>query len=185
MDLMGSDPHLGELIVGQELLAKRVKELGERISKDFAGKQPILVGVLKGAFMFMSDLAKSVDLPIDFDFMAISSYGNATKSSGVVRILKDLDADIAGRDVIVVEDIIESGLTLQYLLRNLKARGPASVTICTLLLKRGLQSTELDIAYVGFEIPSYFVVGYGLDVGEKYRNLPFIAKYLEYPEKMQ
>ncbi|SHE43972.1 hypoxanthine phosphoribosyltransferase [Ferrithrix thermotolerans DSM 19514] len=173
------DSRIGAAVVDAVSLQNRVRELGEEISKDFAGKTPLLIGVLKGAFMFMSDLAKSITVPVEFDFMAISSYGSATKSSGVVRILKDLDTDIVGRDVIVVEDIIESGLTLQYLLRNLRARGPKSLTICTLLLKRGLQSAELKVDYVGFDIPADFVVGYGLDVAERYRNLPYIARYLE------
>ncbi len=182
MEPTQEDPHIGDLIVDSESLQLRIRELGEVISKDFNGKAPLLIGVLKGAFMFMSDLAKSITVPVEFDFMAISSYGSATKSSGVVRILKDLDADIAGRDVIVVEDIIESGLTLQYLLRNLKARGPESVTVCTLLLKRGLQRADLQVDYVGFEIPADFVVGYGLDVAERFRNLPFVARYIEDPE---
>jgi hypoxanthine phosphoribosyltransferase len=181
LDWLTSDPHIGEVLVDEQKLHARVQELGQEISRDYVGRSPMLVGVLKGAFMFMSDLAKAIDLPIEFDFMAVSSYGSATKTSGVVRILKDLDADIQGKDVIVVEDIVESGLTLQYLLRNLRARGPRSVSVCALLLKEGLQSTEIDLRYVGFSLPPDFVIGYGLDVAERYRNLPYIATYLENP----
>jgi hypoxanthine phosphoribosyltransferase len=135
------------------------------------------VGVLKGAFMFMSDLARSIDLPVEFDFMAVSSYGSATKTSGVVRIVKDLDLDLSGRDVLVVEDIVDSGLTLSYLRRNLMARGPASLEVCALLVREGLQRTDPDLRYVGFRIPPEFVVGYGLDVAERYRNLPYVCVY--------
>jgi hypoxanthine phosphoribosyltransferase len=181
MEWIDGDPHLGEILVDATRLQVRVQELANEISTDFEGRAPLLIGVLKGAFMFMSDLAKHIRLPVEFDFMAVSSYGSATKTSGVVRILKDLEIDIQGRDVIVVEDIVESGLTLQYLLRNLKARNPATLTVCSLLWKEGLQSTVLDVPYIGFSLPPDFVVGYGLDVAERYRNLPFIAKYIESP----
>jgi hypoxanthine phosphoribosyltransferase len=134
--------------------------------------------VLKGAFMFMADLARHIDLPVEFDFMAVSSYGSATKTSGVVRIVKDLDLDLTGRDVLVVEDIVDSGLTLNYLLKNLHARNPASLEVCALLLKTGQQKVEPPLRYVGFRIPSEFVVGYGLDVAESYRNLPYVCTYL-------
>ena len=175
------DPHLGEVIVSAEQLGTRIAELGRQITADYEGRAPLLVGVLKGAFMFMADLARAIDLPVDQDFMAVSSYGNATKTSGVVRILKDLDTDLTGRDVLIVEDIIDSGLTLAYLRKNLLARNPASVEVCALLVREGLQKTELDLRYVGFAIPPEFVVGYGLDVAERYRNLPFIARYVQEP----
>lgn len=171
------DPDIGEVIVSAEDLASRIAELGAAITADYGADAPLLVGVLKGAFLFMADLARQIDLPVEFDFMAVSSYGNATKSSGVVRIVKDLDLDLSGRHVLIVEDIIDSGLTLAYLRRNLLARNPASVEVCALLVREGLQKTALDLRYVGFEIPPDFVVGYGLDVAERYRNLPFIAAY--------
>ena len=173
------DPHLvGEVISSTEL-SNRVAELGAEISRDYQGKNLLLVGVLKGAFLFMSDLARQIEVPVEFDFMAVSSYGAATQTSGVVRILKDLDIDLTGRDVIVVEDIIDSGLTLSYLVRNLKFRNPASISVCALLVKDGVDPTELELRYVGFNIPQEFVVGYGLDVAERYRNLPYIALYDE------
>ncbi len=171
------DPALGPVVVSQDALRRRIAELGQEITKDYSGRAPLLVGVLKGAFVFMSDLARAIDLPVEFDFMAVSSYGSATKTSGVVRILKDLDLDLSGRDVLLVEDIIDSGLTLTYLRRNLGARQPASVEVCALLVKEGLQREPLDLRYVGFAIPPEFVVGYGLDVGERYRNLPYICRY--------
>lgn len=176
-----SDPHLGRVIVSEQDLRNRVAELGARITEDYRDRAPLLVGVLKGAFVFMADLARSIDLHVEFDFMAVASYGSATRSSGVVRIVKDLDVDLTGRDVIIVEDIIDSGLTLAYLRKNLLARNPASVEVCALLVREGLQKTELDLRYVGFSIPPDFVVGYGLDVREQYRNLPFIAGYIEDP----
>lgn len=162
------------LISGEEIQAK-VRELGETITADYDGKHPLLVGVLKGAFVLMADLSRHVRLPVEFDFMAVSSYGAATQTSGVVRILKDLDHDIEGRHVLLVEDIVDSGLTLNYLLKNLRARRPASLEVCALLQKEGLQKVELDIRYEGFTIPAEFVVGYGLDFAEKFRNLPYIA----------
>ncbi|MGH9121549.1 MAG: hypoxanthine phosphoribosyltransferase [Acidimicrobiales bacterium] len=173
----GLDPCLGRVVVPAEKVARRVEELGAEITRDYRGRAPLLVGVLKGAFIFLSDLARAIDLPVEIDFMAVSSYGSATRTSGVVRILKDLDLDLTGRDVILVEDIVDSGLTLSYLRRNLAARGPATLAVCALLVKDGLQSTHLDLAYEGFRIPPDFVVGYGLDVGERYRNLPFICLY--------
>ncbi|MFZ4516006.1 MAG: hypoxanthine phosphoribosyltransferase [Acidimicrobiia bacterium] len=172
------DPALGRVIVGADALQARVREIGQQITTDYAGKPPLLVGVLKGAFMFMSDLARAIDLPVEFDFMAVSSYGAATRSSGVVRIIKDLELDLTGRHVLIVEDIVDSGLTLAYLRRNLLARGPASVEVCALLLKEGLQKTDPELKYLGFTIPPEFVVGYGLDVGERYRSLPLIAQYV-------
>ncbi len=162
---------VGEPVVTAEALAERVAELGAAITADYAQDAPLLVGVLKGAMIFMSDLARAIDLPVDVDFMAVSSYGSATRTSGVVRIVKDLDANLEGRHVLVVEDIIDSGLTLNYLRRYLQARRPASLEVCALLVKEGEQRVPLDLRYVGFKIPSAFVVGYGLDVGERYRNL--------------
>jgi hypoxanthine phosphoribosyltransferase len=171
------DPKLGALVVDEHELQQRIRELGKEISSDYTLNPPLLVGVLKGAFMFMSDLARSIDLPVEFDFMAVSSYGSATRTSGVVRIMKDLDLDLTDRHVVIVEDIVDSGLTLAYLRKNLRARGPASLEVCALLVKEGLQKVDLDLKYVGFTIPPDFVVGYGLDVAERYRNLPYIAKY--------
>lgn len=171
------DPHLGRVVVGADELAARVAELGKALTADYEDRPPLLVGVLKGAFMFMGDLSRAVALPVEFDFMAVSSYGSATRTSGVVRILKDLDLDLTGRHVVIVEDVVDSGLTLAYLRKNLLARGPASLEVCALLVKEGLQKADLDLRYVGFRIPPVFVVGYGLDLGERYRNLPFVAEY--------
>jgi hypoxanthine phosphoribosyltransferase len=172
-----SDPNVGRVVVDADELQERVTGLGKDITSDYGDRPPLLVGVLKGAFMFMSDLARAIDLPVEFDFMAVSSYGSATRTSGVVRIIKDLDLDLTGRHVLIVEDIVDSGLTLAYLRKNLAARGPASLAVCALLLKEGLQKVDPDLRYVGFRIPPAFVVGYGLDVGERYRNLPYIAEY--------
>jgi hypoxanthine phosphoribosyltransferase len=171
------DPDVGPVVVSEEQLAARVTELGKEITADYEGRAPLLVGVLKGAFMFMSDLARAIDLPVELDFMAVSSYGSATKTSGVVRIIKDLDADLTGRHVLLVEDIVDSGLTLAYLRKNLAARSPMSLEVCSLLVKEGLQKVDPDLRYVGFRIPPVFVVGYGLDIDERYRNLPFVAEY--------
>jgi hypoxanthine phosphoribosyltransferase len=176
--MLEPDPNLGELVVPEEDLQRRITELGAEITKDYAGRAPHLVGVLKGAFVFMSDLARAIDLPVEFDFMAVSSYGSATKTSGIVRIVKDLDLDLSDRHVIVVEDIVDSGLTLAYLRKNLLARNPASLEVCALLVKEGLQRGDPDLKYVGFSIPPKFVVGYGLDVAERYRNLPHICMYV-------
>ena len=168
---------VGRIVIGEAELRDRVLELGRSITADYAGRPPLLVGVLKGAFVFMSDLSRAIDLPVEFDFMAVSSYGSATRSSGVVRIIKDLDVDLTDRHVLIVEDIVDSGLTLAYLRKNLAARHPASLEVCALLVKEGLQRVELDLRYVGFRIPPVFVLGYGLDVAERYRNLSFIAEY--------
>ena len=172
------DPLLGPVVVPTDELQDRIAALGKEITADYAGRPPLLVGVLKGAFMFMSDLARAINLPVEFDFMALSSYGSATRTSGVVRILKDLDLDLSDRHVLIVEDVVDSGLTLAYLRRNLGARGPRSLEVCALLVKDGLQKVDLDLRYVGFRIPPRFVVGYGLDVAERYRNLPEIFEYL-------
>jgi len=169
---------IGRIVVDEVELQQRISELGKDITSDYAENPPLLVGVLKGAFMFMSDLARAIDLPVEFDFMAVSSYGSATRTSGVVRIVKDLDLDLTGRHVIIVEDIVDSGLTLQYLRKNLRSRGPASLEVCALLVKEGLQKGDPDLKYVGFRIPPDFVIGYGLDVAERFRNLPYIAEYV-------
>ena len=161
----------GRVVVSAEDLGRRGRALGAEITADYEGRAPLLVGVLKGAFMFMSDLARAIDLPVEFDFMAISSYGHSTRSSGVVRIVKDLDIDLTDRDVIIVEDIIDSGLTLNYLRRNLLARNPASLEVCALLVRDDHRLAEGILRYEGFRIPSDFVVGYGLDAGERFRNL--------------
>ena len=171
-------PEVGPIVIGEAELQARIGALGADITRDYEGRPPLLVGVLKGAFMFMSDLSRAIDLPVEFDFMAVSSYGSATRSSGVVRIIKDLDLDLGGRHVLVVEDIVDSGLTLAYLRKNLLAREPASLEVCALLVKEGLQRVDLDLRYVGFTIPPSFVIGYGLDVGERWRNLPYIAEYV-------
>jgi hypoxanthine phosphoribosyltransferase len=170
-------PDVGRVIVSESELQARIAELGERITADYAGRPPLLVGVLKGAFMFMSDLSRAIDLPVDVDFMAVSSYGSATRTSGVVRIVKDLDVDLADRHVLVVEDIVDSGLTLNYLQRYLLARSPASLEVCALLVKDEQQRIDVDLKYVGFHIPSEFVIGYGLDVDERLRNLKAIYAY--------
>ena len=170
-------PDLGEVVVDAATLQARVAELGAQITLDYHGRAPLLIGVLKGAAMFMTDLARQIALPLEIDFMAVSSYGNATRTSGVVRIVKDLDIDLTGRDVIIVEDIVDSGLTLSYLRRTLAARGAASLEVCALLVREGLQKTDEDLRYVGFRIPPKFVVGYGLDFAEKYRNLPYVCVF--------
>ena len=166
---------VGEVLVSAADLQRRVAELGAQISRDYAGKPLLLIGVLKGAVFFLSDLMRHVDIPVEIDFMAVASYGSATKSSGVVRILKDLDAAIEGRDVLIVEDIVDSGLTLQYLMRNLGSRNPRTLEVCALLTKPERRKVDLPTRYVGFEIPDRFVVGYGLDYAERHRNLPFVA----------
>ena len=172
---LSSEPGLGEVLVSAEDLRHRVVELGEEISRDYAGRSLLLVGVLKGAVFFLSDLMRSIDIPVELDFMAVASYGSATDSSGVVRILKDLDDSIEGRDVLIVEDIVDSGLTLQYLMRNLGSRNPRTLEVCALLTKPERRKVDLPTRYVGFEIPNRFVVGYGLDYAERHRNLPFVA----------
>ncbi len=166
---------VGEVLVDEDSLASRIAELGAEVSSDYAGRDLLLVGVLKGAVFFMADFMRHVTVPCEVDFMAISSYGASTDSSGVVRILKDLDINIEARHVLVVEDIIDSGLTLSYLIRNLEAREPASLEVCALLTKPERREIEVPVRYVGFEIPNRFVIGYGLDFGERYRNLPYVA----------
>jgi hypoxanthine phosphoribosyltransferase len=163
------------VLIDEDALQTRIVELGEEISADYAGRDLVLLGVLKGAVFFMADLMRRLTMPCEIDFMAISSYGAATDSSGVVRILKDLDTNIEGRHVLVVEDIIDSGLTLSYLVRNLEARNPASLEICALLTKPARREIEVDVRYVGFEIPNRFVIGYGLDFAERYRNLRYVG----------
>jgi len=177
-DWVARDPMLGAVVVTQDQIARRVAELGQQITEDYADRPPLLVGVLKGAFVFLADLSRTIRLPLEMDFMAVASYGSATKTSGVVRIVKDLDLDLTGRHVIVVEDIVDSGLTLSYLRKSLLARGPESLAICTLLLKTGQQRANFDVEYVGFEIAPHFVVGYGLDVAERYRNLADLRVYV-------
>ncbi|WP_114855993.1 hypoxanthine phosphoribosyltransferase [Brachybacterium sp. YJGR34] len=168
-------PDVDRVLLDAEQIRERLAELGEQIAADYADEPPILVGVLRGAVMVMADLARSVDLPVEMDWMAVSSYGSGTKSSGVVRILKDLSGDITGRNVLIVEDVIDSGLTLKWLLSNLRSRGPRSVEVCTLLRKPDAARVEIDVKYVGFDIPNEFVIGYGLDYSEKYRNLPYVG----------
>ena len=169
------EPGVGEVLVTAEDLQRRVGELGREISQDYAGRPLLLVGVLKGAVFFLSDLMRAIDIHVEVDFMAVASYGSATDSSGVVRILKDLDIAIEGRDVLIVEDIVDSGLTLQYLMRNLGSRNPRTLEVCALLTKPERRKVDLPTRYVGFEIPDRFVVGYGLDYAERHRNLPFVA----------
>ena len=169
------DPAIGEILIDEETLAARVAELGAEVSADYEGRDLLLIGVLKGAVFFMADLMRHLTVACEVDFMAISSYGDATDSSGIVRILKDLDISIEGRDVLVVEDIIDSGLTLSYLIRNLESREPASLEVCALLTKPSRREIDVRVRYVGFEIPNKFVVGYGLDFAERYRNLPYVG----------
>jgi len=172
---MGQGLEIAEVLVEADALQRRVSELGAEISSDYAGRDLLLVCVLKGAVFFLSDLMRRIDVPCEVDFMAVASYGSSTDSSGVVRILKDLDAAIEGRDVLIVEDIVDSGLTLNYLLRNLRARGPASLEVCALLTKPDRRQVDLTARYVGFEIPNRFAIGYGLDHAERFRNLPYVA----------
>jgi hypoxanthine phosphoribosyltransferase len=164
-----------QVLIPEAEIQAKLAEMGAKITADYRDRSLLLVGVLKGAFVVMADLARHIELPLQFDFMAVSSYGAATKTSGVVRILKDLDHDLRDRDVLVVEDIVDSGLTLKYLLKNLAGRKPATLEVAALLRKEGIQQVDLDVRYVGFDIPNEFVVGYGLDYAEKYRNLPFIG----------
>ncbi|HEY5859383.1 MAG: hypoxanthine phosphoribosyltransferase [Actinomycetota bacterium] len=169
------EPDIEKVLISSEEIEAKLVEMGEAITRDYDGRSLLLVGVLKGAFVVMADLARHIRLPLEFDFMAVSSYGAATKSSGVVRILKDLDHDLEGRDVLLVEDIVDSGLTLKYLLKNLAARKPASLEVAAMLRKTGIQKVPLDLRYIGFDIPPEFVVGYGLDYAERFRNLPYVA----------
>jgi hypoxanthine phosphoribosyltransferase len=173
------DPQIGEILVQPDDLKQKVRDLGAQISADYRERDLLLVCVLKGAVFFLADLMRHIDIPCEVDFMAVSSYGSETDSSGVVRILKDLDRPIAGRDVLIVEDIVDSGLTLQYLMRNLGAREPASLEVCALLTKPERRKVELPTRYVGFEIPDKFAIGYGLDYVERYRNLPYVAALTE------
>ena len=166
---------IGEIIVQADDLQHRVRELGAEITRDYDGRDLLLVGVLKGAVFFLADLMRHIEIPCEVDFMAVASYGSATESSGVVRILKDLDTPIEGRDVLIVEDIVDSGLTLQYLMRSLEARGPASLEVCALLTKPTRRKVDLPARYIGFEIPDRFAIGYGLDHAERFRNLPYVA----------
>ena len=178
MDLDERDEHVGKLVVGEDVLHERIAALGKEITADYAGRPPLLIGVLKGAFMFMADFAREMGRhghPVELEFMAISSYGQRATSSGVVRILKDLDRDIAGRHVIVVEDVVDSGLTLSWLLRYLSGRGPASLEVVSLVRKPEAMQVEVPVKYVGFDLGNEFVVGYGMDYAEKYRELPFLG----------
>jgi hypoxanthine phosphoribosyltransferase len=172
-----ADPHIGSVVLTESQLAERISELGSQLSADYAGEAPLLVCVLRGAYVFLTDLARAIDLPVEIDFIAVSSYGSSTRTSGVVRLVKDLDVDLTGRHVILVEDIVDTGLTLRYLRRSLEARGPASLEVCALLARESADLEGLGVRYVGFTIPGDFVIGYGLDVSERYRNLPFIALF--------
>ena len=172
---MLQDDKIGEILVQADELQHRIREMAAEVSRDYAGKDLLLIGVLKGAVLFLADLIRELEIPCEVDFMAVSSYGSSTDSSGVVRILKDLDAPLEGRDVLIVEDIVDSGLTLQYLMRTLEARGPASLEVCALLTKPDRRQVETPARYVGFEIPDKFAIGYGLDFDERYRNLPYVA----------
>ena len=166
---------IGNVLITEEQIAEAVARMGREISADYEGKELLLVGILKGAFLTMADLARKITVPVEFDFMAVSSYGDATKSSGVVRILKDLDQEISNRHVVIVEDIVDTGLTLHYLLENLRVRQPASIEIAALLVKEGIQQIPIDVKYRGFDIPPDFVVGYGLDYTGLFRNLPYVT----------
>jgi hypoxanthine phosphoribosyltransferase len=170
---------VGDILVGAEDLQRRIRELGAEISRDYDGRDLLMIGVLKGAVLFMADLMRELTVPCEIDFMAVSSYGSATDSSGVVRILKDLDSSIEDRQVLLIEDIIDSGLTLHYLLRNLRARNPASLEVCALLTKPERRRVDLPVRYVGFEIPNRFAIGYGLDHAQRHRNLPYVAALAE------
>lgn len=178
---MDGDELIGEVLVTEEQLQRRVSELAAEVSRDYQGRELLLVAILKGAVPFLADLMRQLELPCELDFMAVSSYGSSTDSSGVVRILKDLDRPIDGREVLIVEDIIDSGLTLNYLLRSLRARNPASLEVCALLTKPERRRVDLPIRYVGFEIPNRFAVGYGLDLEERYRNLSHVAALRQNP----
>ena len=169
-------PEIEKILITQQQIAGKVAELAAEIDADYVGKELLLVGVLKGAVMVMADLARALATPVSMEFMAVSSYGSSTSSSGVVRILKDLDRDIVGQHVLVVEDVIDSGLTLSWLLRNMRTRGPASVEVCALLRKPDAAKVEVPVRYVGFDIAEEFVVGYGLDYAERYRDLPFVGR---------
>lgn len=176
---LSDDPHIGPVLFSADQLAARISQLGAEITEAYDGRAPLLVGVLRGASVFLTDLVRAIDLPVSLDFIAVSSYGSATQTSGVVRLVKDLDEDLTGRDVILVEDIVDTGLTLRYLRKNLGARGPASLEVCTLLARRSTDVSGQDVEFVGFEIPDdAFVIGYGLDLNQRYRNLSYIASYV-------
>ena len=172
---MGTSDSIGKILVGEEDLDRRIRELGAEITRDYQGKDLVLLGILKGAVLFLSDLLRRIDIPAEVDFMAVASYGNATKSSGVVQILKDLEEPIEGRDVLIVEDIVDTGLTLRYLHDTLQGRNPRSLEVCALLSKPEAQIVEVPVKYLGFEIPNEFVVGYGLDYQQRYRGLPYVG----------
>lgn len=170
-----NDPRIGEILISEERLQERISEIAAQVSADYAGREVLVIGVLKGALLFIADLVRELTVPCTLDFMAVSSYGSSVHSSGVVRILKDLDAPIAGKHVLLVEDVIDSGLTLSYLLKNLRSREPASLELCALMVKPGRRTLPIEPRYVGFEMPETFVIGYGLDVDEQFRQLPYIA----------
>ncbi len=174
---LASELELGRVLLTEEQLTARIREIGDEITTDYAGKRPLLVCVLRGAYAFLTDLAFAIDLPVEIDFIAVSSYGSSTRTSGVVRLVKDLDVDLNDRDVILVEDIVDTGLTLRYLRRSLEARGPASLEVCTLLARESADLDGLGVRYVGFTIGGDFVVGYGLDASERFRNLRYLAVY--------
>ena len=174
---LDSDGGIGETLVSESALRTRIAELGAQITADYEGRRPLLVCVLRGAYAFMTDLSRAIDLAVEIDFIAVSSYGSSTSTSGVVRLVKDLEQDIAGRDVILIEDIVDSGLTLRYLRRNLEARNPASLTVCSLLARNRSDLEALGVTYCGFSIGDEFIIGYGLDVDQRYRNLSYLAIY--------
>jgi len=169
------NPDIASIVLTEDDIQTRVAQMGKQISEDYRGEDLLLIGVLKGAFVLMADIARAMSIPAEFDFMAVSSYGSSTRTSGIVRILKDLDMDLAGRNVLIIEDIVDSGLTLSYLLKNIKGRKPRSLEICALMTKPDVQEVSLDIRYHGFPIPPEFVVGYGLDYKQRYRNLPYVG----------
>lgn len=173
-----TDPRIGDILISEDALQARIAQLADEISKDYAGREVLVVGVLKGALLFIADLVRKLTVPCTMDFMAVSSYGSNTHSSGVVRILKDLDAPIAGKHVLVVEDVVDSGLTLSYLMKNLRSREPATLELCTLMVKPSGHQVPVEMRYVGFEMPDAFVIGYGLDFDEQFRQLPYIATFL-------
>lgn len=180
MTFADDDPDVGEILLSAEQIQARIVEIGAELTEAYRGRTPLLVCVLKGAYVFVTDLARAMDLPVELDFIAVSSYGSSTRTSGVVRLVKDLDSDIAGRDVILIEDIVDSGLTLRYLRRNLLARNPASLEVCTLIARQSADIESMDVRYVGFTIADEdWLVGYGLDVAQRYRNLGYLAKYIK------
>jgi hypoxanthine phosphoribosyltransferase len=172
-----ADASVGHILLTEDQIMRRIREIGAQMTEDYAGARPLLVCVLRGAYAFMTELAFAIDLPVEIDFIAVSSYGSSTRTSGVVRLVKDLDVDLTGRDVVLVEDIVDTGLTLRYLRRSLEARGPASLEVCTLLARESADLDGLGVRYVGFTIPGDFVVGFGLDAAERYRNLRYLAVY--------